>query len=202
MTAEELDFFNYIAPKWDSMEVKSLPDKVNEILDTVNVRPGDRVADLGTGTGVLLPYLSERCGDDGRILAVDFSDGMLLEAIRKYIELENVDFLSLDFENSPLDGRFDIIFLYCVYPHLNTPFRTLRRLVDDNLKPGGRIIIAFPSDERFINNIHHHREVEDGLDSDLLPSATKLARSLSGEGFNTKVLAYSPEKYIVEISAQ
>ena len=50
MTSEELNFFDRIAPKWDSMEVKSTPEKVNEILNIAGIRAGMDILDLGTGT--------------------------------------------------------------------------------------------------------------------------------------------------------
>ena len=77
MTKEEISFFDTIAPSWDGMERLSTPGKVNEILDIIGVEKGMDVLDLGTGTGVLLPFLSERIGSEGHILAVDISEGML-----------------------------------------------------------------------------------------------------------------------------
>lgn len=199
MTSEELQFFDNIAPKWDSMEVKSTPEKVREILHIIGIKPGDAVADIGCGTGVLIPRLSELVGPDGSVAGIDFSQGMLEVARKKCKGLPNVKFLRADIEEDNLDEKFDLIMLYCVYPHLSEPELTLKILAGLNLNPGGRIIIAFPSDERFINNIHHTREVDDGLDSDLLPSAPKLAARLSEAGLPSSVMAYSPSEYIIAI---
>ncbi|MDE6396859.1 MAG: class I SAM-dependent methyltransferase [Muribaculaceae bacterium] len=193
MDQTDLKFFNEIAPKWDSMEVKSYPEKVNEILDKVTVPEGGAVLDLGTGTGVLVPYLSERAGDRGRVVAVDGSPGMLAEARRKFGELDNVEFLQADFEEDVIEGQYDLIMLYCVYPHLKTPYDTLKWLRKVNLKPGGRIVIAFPNDENFVNHIH------EGVDahSHLLPSARGLADELAMVGFNIEYAYSDPGRYIV-----
>lgn len=199
MTKEELDFFDKIAPKWDSMEVKSTPAKVKEILHIIGIKKGDHVADIGCGTGVLIPGLSELVGENGVVVGIDFSTEMLKVAKEKCKDLKNVRFLRADIEEDSIDEKFDVIILYCVYPHLSEPELTLKILAGLNLKPGGKIIIAFPSDERFINNIHHSREVEDGLDSELLPSAPKLASFLSDHGLPASVMAYSPAEYIVAI---
>ncbi|MDE6787246.1 MAG: hypothetical protein K2J46_09455, partial [Muribaculaceae bacterium] len=64
-----------------------------------------------------------------------------------------------------------------------------------NMKPDGRIVIAFPSDEVFINNIHHERKAE----HDHLPTAHTLAEMIRNWGFRAEVLAATPDEYIVEI---
>ncbi len=196
MTQEEINFFDSIAPQWDAMEVKSLPDKINEILDIINVPRGSKILDLGTGTGILLPYLAERTGETGEVTGVDFSDGMLNEARRKFGDLENVKIIKADFETDNIEGEFDLIILYCVYPHLNEPIETLRWLQKINCKQDGRIIIAFPNDEVFVNHIHGEKKAP----SDCLPSAPQLADTLRSYGFQARALAYSPEIYIVEIT--
>lgn len=195
MTKEEISFFDTIAPSWDGMERLSTPGKVNEILDIIGVEKGMDVLDLGTGTGVLLPFLSERIGSEGHILAVDISEGMLSQAYRKFGGRDNIVFLLSDFEEQSLEGRYDLIFLYCVYPHLHYPAETLHRLIDNNLKPGGRIIIGFPTDENFINNIHGRRKVG----HDILPKAEILVLRLVVECLRAKVIANDSEKYLVEV---
>lgn len=201
MTTEELTFFDNIAPQWDSMEVKSTPDKITQLLDIIGVTSGSDILDLGTGTGVLLPYLSRLTGPDGTVMAIDFSEGMLREAERKFSDLKNVYFSRLDFEEEREPWRYDLIMMYCVYPHLSYPKETVRRLVAENLKPGGRLIIGFPTDEKFINSIHHDHAVEDDLGSEHLPSAPTLASRINKWGVHARVLAYDEGKYLVEIRA-
>ncbi len=40
-------------------------------LDALGLAPGHRVADLGCGSGALLPLLAERVGPTGRVIGVD-----------------------------------------------------------------------------------------------------------------------------------
>ena len=199
MTSEELSFFDNIAPHWDEMEVKSTPEKIAEILNIIGVAPGSDILDLGTGTGVLLPYFSRLAGEKGTVMGVDFSEGMLAEAERKFSGLGNVYFSRLDFEEEREPWRYDLIMMYCVYPHLSYPEETIKRLASENLKQGGRIVIGFPSDEKFINSIHHEHEVEDDLLSDHLPSAPVLAERIRSWGLHAEVLAYNEGMYVVEV---
>lgn len=195
MNSEEIDFFNSLAPIWDAEEVLSLPEKIKCILDKLNIEEGQKIADLGTGTGVLIPYLSERVGKSGKVTAIDGAPEMLRIAKEKFGKTENAEFIQADFEEKTIDGIFDKILLYSVYPHLHTPITTLHRLTAENLTPEGRIIIAFPTDERFINGIHHDRKP----DSDMLPPADELAAQLKENGLNATTISYNEGEYIVEI---
>lgn len=193
MTQSEIDFFDKLAPQWDANEVKSTPSRVKSILEKINIEKGMTVADMGTGTGVLLPYLSEMVGIEGHISAIDLSEGMLNIAKRKFGGIENIEFHKIDFEEEEIPGMYDFIMMYCVYPHLHAPAATLEWLFKMNVKPDGFIVIAFPSDEKFINNIHHERKSE----SDHLPSAPKLAEIINSWGWQADVLSYTPDEYII-----
>lgn len=195
MTDSEVEFFDRLAPSWDANEVRSTPERVRSILSRLPLRSGMSVLDLGTGTGVLIPYLYEIVGSDGHITAIDLSEGMLSIARAKYHHLPNVTFLRLDFEEEQLPGRYDMVMLYCVYPHLHSPAETLRWLFRMNVNPGGVIVIAFPSDEKFINDIHHERKSE----SDHLPPAHLLSSMIADWGFETVVVAASEDEYIIEV---
>lgn len=195
MTQSEIDFFDNLAPTWDANEIRSTPERVRTILGKLPISKGMTVLDLGTGTGVLVPYLSEIVGPAGHVTAIDLSEGMLSIAKQKYGELKNVEFLKIDFEEEQIPGLYDVVMLYSVYPHLHAPADTMEWLFKMNVKPGGVIIIAFPSDEKFINNIHHERQSE----SDHLPSAHILADMINSWGFCASVVSATEDEYIIEV---
>lgn len=198
MTQSEIDFFDTLAPTWDENEIRSTPERIRNILGKLNIRKGMHVLDLGTGTGVLVPYLSDMIGAEGHITAIDLSEGMLDIARRKFGYLRNVDFLKIDFEEEQIPGKYDIALLYSVYPHLHSPADTMEWLFKMNLNSDGRIVIAFPSDEEFINNIHHERKAE----HDHLPPADSLAEIIRYWGFSAEVLAATEDEYIIVIKNQ
>lgn len=194
---DDKTFFDKIAPTWDENEVLSTSEKVNGILDLMDIKMGQRILDLGTGTGVLLPFLTERIGKKGQITAVDFSSGMLDIAKRKFQNLSPAPlFLNLDFENETIPGEYDRIILYCVYPHLHEPIETLKWLKNVNLKPGGKIFIAFPCGPDFINNIHKEKKSE----SHKLPSASSLKTIICESGLKAEVKGDDDNTFLIEIS--
>ena len=77
MTEAEIEFFDKLAPSWDANEIRSTPERVKSILAKLPLKSGMSILDLGTGTGVLVPYLSEIVGNEGSVTAVDLSEGML-----------------------------------------------------------------------------------------------------------------------------
>lgn len=196
---DEREFFNRLAPTWDANEILSTPRHVRHILSRTGIKTSDRVLDLGTGTGVLLPAIAELTGPAGVITAVDYSTGMLDIARSKFSRLVPVpEFMCMDFETETIPGEYNHILLYCVYPHLHTPVDTLKWLRGVNLADGGTITIAFPTDEHFINSVHRRKHSE----SDLLPPASKLAAWLRINGLDAIVAEADPHNYIINISKE
>ena len=196
MTQEEIEFFDRLAPEWDANEVRSTPQRIGAILDMLPIAEGDDVLDLGTGTGVLVPYLVEKVGEKGHVVGIDLSDGMLSLAVRKYGHFRNVEFLKIDFEEEQIPGKYDLVLLYSVFPHLHYPKDTLAWLFRMNMKEGGRLVIAFPSDEKFINAIHHERD----SDSDHLLPAAQLAEVIREWGYDVEIAADTPDAYVLIVA--
>lgn len=55
----QTDFFNSVANDWDNM-IKVDERKINYLLDKLSIHQEDKILDVGTGTGVLIPFLYER----------------------------------------------------------------------------------------------------------------------------------------------
>jgi demethylmenaquinone methyltransferase/2-methoxy-6-polyprenyl-1,4-benzoquinol methylase len=65
-----------------------------EAVRRLGLRKGDRVLDLGCGTGRNFPLILELIGEEGRLVGVDSSTGMLREA-EKWIRAGNISNFSL-----------------------------------------------------------------------------------------------------------
>lgn len=60
------------------------------LVEALGVQAGMTVADIGTGTGYLLPYLHRAVGSEGQVYAVDVSEEMLAW-VRRRAEQEDLD---------------------------------------------------------------------------------------------------------------
>lgn len=106
-------------------------------------RPGERILEIGPGTGYYTLDLAEWIGD-GELEIVDIQQEMLEHAMRKVHSrgLPNVSSSKADATNLPhADGSFDAALLVTVFGEIPDGDAALRE-VHRVLKPGGRLIIG------------------------------------------------------------
>jgi SAM-dependent methyltransferase len=114
----------------------------HEVIQALALRPDDRVADLGAGTGYFAVRLA-RMLPDGRVYAVDIEPGMVrhLQARAKHEGLRNVVALKGEPDDPRLREKVDLVLLVDVYHHIDARTQYFRRL-RESLRPGGRVAIV------------------------------------------------------------
>jgi arsenite methyltransferase len=108
------------------------------------LRPGDRVLDLGSGGGIDVLLSAKRVGPTGRAIGLDMTDEMLALAQRNAAEAgaTNVEFLKGTIEAVPLPAdSVDVVISNCVV-NLAADKPAVFREIARVLKPGGRIGIT------------------------------------------------------------
>jgi SAM-dependent methyltransferase len=109
------------------------------VADAAGVKTGDRVLDVGCGTGVLAREAAGRVGPDGQVVGLDLNEGMLAVATRTEprIEWRAGDAAALPFK----DASFDVVlsqFALMFFPDRGAALREMWR----TLAPGGRLAVA------------------------------------------------------------
>lgn len=118
--------------------------KPKELIAALGIREGMTVADIGTGPGYMLPYLSAAVGPGGKVYGEDIFPDFLGRAKDKIREvgLKNVETILGD-EKSPKlpTGQIDLAFILDAYHHFDYP-ETMLAGIRAGLKPGGKLAIV------------------------------------------------------------
>ena len=187
MTNHIKDFFNKMAPTWDTHSTPQL-EVLNKIVDYAQVKEGDKVIDVACGTGVMInPILSKNVSN---IYAIDISPEMIKIAKEKHPS-NKIKFEAGDFTQTQL-SNYDNIIIHNAYPH----FLEKEPLIDTiyrSLKPGGRFTIAHSFSKKRINDCHHKLDVP--ISVKLEPAEIEAEKFKSK--FNIDTIIDTPDTYIV-----
>ena len=102
------------------------------------VQTGDSVLDVGCGNGRLLEVFKS---SQTKYLGVDFSEGLIAEARKKYPdeEFQVVDVMDLDSMNK----KFDVVFCVSVLNHFPKEMHEVAiKKIKSVLNPGGRLLMV------------------------------------------------------------
>lgn len=132
------DLWDADAELWQTRWVPVFRVFAEEVVRRADLKPGERVLDVGTGTGTALALAAPKIGFDGRAVGIDRSPAMAarakatLAAAGPSVRVLEMDAAALDFP----DSWFDAAVSSCGVPFLRAGdvLSEIHRV----LKPGGR----------------------------------------------------------------
>lgn len=106
--------YNRLSQWYDALAGSSEQECVAAGLRQLNISPGEKVLEIGFGTGNSLVALAQAVGATGKVWGIDLSEGMLKRARAKVkaagfaekVELKNGDAAHLPFEANTFDAAF------------------------------------------------------------------------------------------------
>jgi ubiquinone/menaquinone biosynthesis C-methylase UbiE len=168
--------------------------RLGNIVKELGIKPGYYVLDIGSGTGVLLPFLIAELGDEGKIVALDFSAEMLCQAQAKNFP-PIVSFAQADVLAIPLaDNCADVAICNSVFPHFNDKGRALKE-IGRVLKNNGRLVICHTMSREAIKQLH--QSAGGVIANDLLPDEFQLRGLIKQAGLKITHFEDSRERYLV-----
>ncbi len=188
-------FFNEVANHWDKNHDNSVtPEFLEMLISRLSLEEGQRVLDVGTGTGILIPSLSKSVGASGLVVAIDFSDKMVEATTQKFsalsnvrVELKNVE--ELDYPKN----YFDAVACFGVFPHIENKEKALKGM-NNVLKSKGKLLIAHALGSKELDQMHGKEAPL--LAGDVLPPEEEVRKLLGKCGFKVEYVEDQPDRYL------
>jgi ubiquinone/menaquinone biosynthesis C-methylase UbiE len=188
------EYFDQLAPTWDKELTPERLKCLGNIVRELGIRPGYHMLDIGSGTGVLLPFLITEVGSEGKIVALDFSAEMLTQAQAKnfppMVGLAQADVLAI-----PLpDNSVDVAICNSAFPHFSDKVKALKEIARA-LRNNGRLVICHTMSRETLNRLH--QSIGGIVANDLLPDEFQLRALTKQAGLKIVLFEDRPERYLV-----
>lgn len=123
-------------------EGREVYDRREWIVDAMGIKPGEKLVDIGAGTGLFMPLFSKAVGPKGHVTAVDIVPNFLVRLRERAKAHPNVSVVTGEEKRLLVEpGSQDRAVLIDVYHHVEYP-RLFMRSVREGLRPGGEVIIV------------------------------------------------------------
>lgn len=144
--------FNTVSSDYGNAALRFFPLTADRMVEYLQPRGGWKVLDVATGTGALSLPLAKAVGQDGRVMGIDLSEGMLAQAEKnmKKMAIENVDFFQMDaeqpeFKNDSFHAvtcSFGLFFI----PDMAKALAQWRRVT----RPDGKVVFSSFTEKSFV----------------------------------------------------
>ncbi|HVS62413.1 MAG TPA: methyltransferase domain-containing protein [Thermoanaerobaculia bacterium] len=138
------EVMSYRGAPWLERDDRDQEENTSLLIELLSIEPGDRVADLGCGSGYFARRMAPKVGSEGHILCIDIQPEMLEIATRLAEEegIGNIEMVLSEPDDPKIPaGSVDLILLVDVYHELADPEAMLARM-REALAPGGRVALV------------------------------------------------------------
>lgn len=167
--------------------------KPDEVMKALALRPGERVADIGAGSGYFTLPVARAVGPTGKVWALDIRQEMLdfIDLRVRGEGLTNVELRKVEPDDPRLPkGEVDTVLMVDVLHYVEERTAYAAR-VKEGLAPGGRLVVIDykpkPMSERPWGPLPGQQVSRERMDADLAAAGLEVARAFD----------FLPEQYFV-----
>jgi len=129
---------------WLERKEREDEESPSRLVKALKLQPGDVVADIGAGSGVITLLMADAVGPEGTVLAVDVQQEMLdrLGGKLKELNITNVELVRGTPKSPRLKpGTLDLAIMVDVYHEFAFPYEMMLE-ISKAMKPGGRVVFV------------------------------------------------------------
>jgi len=190
---KDTSFFDSRAGKWEeTFYPPAVREKLIHLVANFGVQPNEVILDVGTGSGILLPYLSHHLGTSGRIAALDLSFEMVKHAKSKHIAIPHL-ILRSDVHYLPFaSDRFDKVICFAAFPHFHDAGIALKEMARVTRIHGTIIISHLMSRQELAK----HHAAQGAVAKDRLPNDDAMALLFQAANLKLSYIIDKPGRYM------
>ena len=149
-----------------------------QIIRSLELAPGDQIADLGSGSGYFTFRLADAVGPAGKVYAVDVDRGMNEYLAKRAREegYKNIAVILAKYDDPLLpDSGVDLIFTCNTYHHLKDRVVYFTK-VRNYLRPGGRLAVIDFSGQGWFERIFGHSTPREAIKREMKAAGYRLQK--------------------------
>lgn len=142
MGREIAHVMGYQGAAWLERENREKEERTDILIQSLNLKPGMTVADIGAGTGYFSRKMATRVGNTGTVYAVDVQPemvGKLKGAAKQFTNIKPV--LSKENDIQLPANSLDLAIMVDVYHELAYPYEVIESVLKA-LKPNGQLVLV------------------------------------------------------------
>jgi len=188
------DYFDYASANWKTKEEDVL--RAVDIFSRIEFHPGQKILDVGCGTGSLFPVIKQ-FAPKSTLIGCDMSFKMLARS-KDYDDNNRIPIVQCLGEILPFkDKSIDVVLNYCIFPHLKfrmTAFHEFHRVLKEN----GRYFIIQPHGREAVNRTHSR--LAQPVCFDFLPTIEETAWQLIHAAFSVSQIVDRGDLFLIEVT--
>lgn len=136
-------YMSHMGAPWLERPERDSEERPDLVIESLQLKPGDRVVDLGCGSGYFSSRLAKAVGDSGVVYGVEIQKEMLviLDKAMKAQGVRNVVGVLGTVEDPKIPEPVDLVIMVDVYHEVSHPAEMMAA-VCRRLKPGGRVALV------------------------------------------------------------